>query len=1093
MKCSFLLVFVALLQFTAKASGQPVVSIHLKNVEINQVFATLEKESGYHFLFNSRLPGIHKLVDVDADNADIGQVLKSIFTGTNLQYKMLDNKLIVVSSSDAGQDIIIKGKVTNESNEALSGVSITLKGKSTGTTSDLYGNFTLSIPENATLVISYVGYTSQELPVNNQNDLQIKLIPSTKVMEQVVVVGYGTQRKLDITGATATVKGSELVKQPVTTATQALQGKMAGVQIISAGQPGALPVVRIRGVGTMLSGADPLYVVDGILTNDITNINSSDIVDLTVLKDASSEAIYGVRAANGVIIITTKQGVSGKVKVNYFGNFGVRMATNLVKMANSQQYIDYVEASLGPDVNPTGYSTNWYDQFLRNGFEQTHNISMSGGSENNKFLFSAGYVNDQGIVIDNSYKRWTFRLNDEYKISPIAKFGFMASYANSVTQSVNQAYNSTNTAQNQGTGSAFNDAYRASPTVPSKINGKYGNTSAFQNVGNPILDIENNNNRTNDNRTQGTAYLEIKPITSLTFRSALSGDLDIPDNRVYNYAFAADTSTFITGGGNQSNSKSNLTVGNLKRFHWLWDNTLTFNKRFDKHNLTVLGGIVTEEANSNYNTSYRQSVPANPNLWYIPEGDPQTQQTGPQDQGTIAGNIYKWTRMSYIGRANYSYNDRYLLTATIRADGSSLFPSNNRWAYSPSIGIGWVVTKEDFMDKQHIFDMLKIKGSWGKVGNDNVPAGSFTNTLTPNLPYFYGGVATGGSAVTQLKDQNLTWEQVEETDIGLEFSTLKNRLSGEINYYNKKNNNALINVQVPSTLGSQPSYVLTNAADIQNQGVELSLRWNYPVNADFTYYVSGNITYNNNNVIGLNGGQPFVDGPVGANQPDVTKTDNGHPIGSFYVQKVLGVFQTQAEINSYTDKDGNILQPAAQPGDFKYQYTNGKLDSVYAGSYQPKVYFGLALGFTYKAFDFSIDFYGNVGNEIYNGKKALRQTFLDNVEESTATKRWTHSNPTNSEPRANPGNLPASTYFVESGDFYRINNITIGYNLPASLLQKTKSISSLRIFVTAQNPVTIQRYSGFTAELPGSPTSSGIELNPYPTTKTFAAGLSVGL
>ncbi len=840
------------------------------------------------------------MVDVDVDNADISEVLKSIFTGTNLQYKMLDNKLIVISSSDVDQDKIITGKIVNENNEPLSGVSIIIKGRTTGTTTDANGNFSFSVPDNASLVISYVGYVSQELIATD--GLNIKLIQSSKTLDQVVVVGYGTQKKLDITGATATIKGSELVKQPVTTATQALQGKMAGVQIITAGQPGALPVVRIRGVGTMLSGADPLYVVDGILTNDITNINNSDIVDLTVLKDASSEAIYGVRAANGVIIITTKQGVAGKVKVNYFGNFGVRSATKLVKMANSQEYIDYVSASLGPTIAPTGYSTDWFSQFLRNGFEQTHNISMSGGSEFNKFLFSAGYVNDQGIVIDNSYKRWTFRLNDEYKISSMVKFGFTASYANSVTQSINQAYNSTNSAQNQGTGSSFNDAYRASPTIPSKINGKYGNTSAFQNVGNPILDIENNNNRTIDNRTQGSAYLEIKPITSLTFRSAIAGDLDMPDNRVYNYAFAADTNTFITGGGNQSNSKSNLTVGYLKKFHWIWDNTLTYTKRFEKSNLTVLGGVVTEQYNSNYNTSYRQSVPADPNLWYIPEGDPQTQQTGPQDAGTIAATIYQTTRLSYIGRANYSYNDRYLLTATFRADGSSLFPSNNRWAYSPSIGLGWILTKESFMDGQHLFDILKLKGSWGKVGNDNIPAGSFTNTLTQNLPYFFGGVASGGSAVTQLKDNNLQWEQVQETDIGLEFSSFKQRLTGEINYYNKINNNALINVQVPSTLGSQPSYVLTNAANIQNQGIEVSLRWSEPISATFSYYISGNFTYNNNNVVGLNGGQPFIDGPVGADQPDVTKTDNGHPIGSFYVQKVLGVFQNQAEIDNYKDK-----------------------------------------------------------------------------------------------------------------------------------------------------------------------------------------------
>ena len=380
MKCSLLLVFIALLQFSAKASGQPLVSIHMKNVEINEVFSTLEKESGYHFLFNSRLAGIHKVVDVDADNADIGEVLKSIFAGTNLQYKMLDNKLIVISSSELDQDIVVTGKVTNENNEALPGVSVIVKGKTTGTTTDANGSFTLSVPENAVLEITSIGYVHQEIPVNSQTTLNIKMVQSSSSMDQVVVVGYGTQQKKYITGATSTVSGAELVKQPVLTATQAMQGKAAGVQIISSGQPGSQPSVRIRGTGSLIGGAEPLYVVDGVLTTDITNINNNDIVNVDVLKDASTTAIYGARGANGVIIITTKQG-SGKMQISYSGNFGVQSATNVVKMANSTQYIAYVQAALGPATSPTGYSTNWYNQILRNAYQQNHNITVSGSSE----------------------------------------------------------------------------------------------------------------------------------------------------------------------------------------------------------------------------------------------------------------------------------------------------------------------------------------------------------------------------------------------------------------------------------------------------------------------------------------------------------------------------------------------------------------------------------------------------------------------------------------------------------------------------------------------------------------------------------------
>ena len=482
MKCSLLLVFIALLQFSAKASGQPLVSIHMKNVEINEVFSTLEKESGYHFLFNSRLAGIHKVVDVDADNADISEVLKRIFTGTNLQYKILDNKLIVISSTEADQNIIVTGKITNDKNEPLSGVSIIVKGSSNGTTTDANGSFSISVPENATLEISSIGYTQQEIAVNNQTSINIRMVESSSSMDQVVVVGYGSQVKKYITGATVSVSGSELVKQPVLTATQGMQGKAAGVQIIGSGQPGTQPTVRIRGTGSLLGGVSPLYVVDGVLTTDITNINSADILNVDVLKDASTTAIYGARGANGVIIITTKQG-TGKMKINYNGNVGVQMATDLVKMANSAQYLQYEKNALGPPVSATGYSTDWYGAILRNAIEQNHAINVSGSSEKVTYLFSADYYDDQGIVSTSDFKRLTLRTNDVFTLASNLKLGILATYSNGNTQNANLS-------------SAYNDAYRAAPITPSVINGKYGNTSLFQNVGNPVLDLNNNNNNT---------------------------------------------------------------------------------------------------------------------------------------------------------------------------------------------------------------------------------------------------------------------------------------------------------------------------------------------------------------------------------------------------------------------------------------------------------------------------------------------------------------------------------------------------------------------------------------------------------------------
>jgi TonB-dependent starch-binding outer membrane protein SusC len=1096
MKCSFLLVFIALLRFTANASGQTTVSIHMKNVEITQVFAILEKESGYHFLFNSRLPAIHKLVDVDVDNADISQVLNSIFTGTSLQYKMLDNKLIVVSSSDATQDIIVKGVVTGEKNEGLSGVSIIVKGKTTGTTTNADGEFTVSVPENAILEISSVGYNHQEIPVNNQTTLNIRMVLSANSMDQVVVIGYGTQRKLDVTGATATVMAAVLNKQPVLAATQGLQGQVAGVQIISSGQPGSQPSVRIRGTGSILGGAEPLYVVDGVLTNDITNINTNDIVNETILKDASSTAIYGSRGANGVIIITTRMGSAGAMKITYNGNFGVQSATHLVKMANAQQYSNYVTAAtFGITPVPlTGYSTDWFDQILTNAVQTNNNVSVSGASEKVRYFFNAGYADQQGIVHNDDYKRFNVRSNTDFLLAKTLTLSVKADYTN----------------QNQQLpllSTAYLDAYRAAPTVPGIVNGKYGNTSAYQNVGNPILDLNGQNSTTIDNRIEGTTYLEYKPVPWLSLKSSMGADWENDVNTVYDYAFASDTNTFITAGGNQSNVNSTLGVNSANTTHWVWDNTITFDKQLgSKQHFTILAGTTAEQRKSTYTYASAKGVPPEPNLWYLGNAN-FTLPFSVNGQGT---NV---TRNSYLGRVNYSYDQRYLLTATFRADGASVFPASNRWGYFPSVGAGWIVTNEDFMKDQKIFDLLKIRGSWGKAGNDVTNAGSngFTTTLLTGLPYYYNGTASSGSIPSQIVDANLEWETTTESDVAVEFSTLKSRLTGEFSYYSKVTANSLIYVLVPSTLGSYNSagnagYVLTNAASVQNKGYEISLNWHDKPNKNFSYSIGANVTFNQNTVVGLNGGQPYVDGPVGADQPDVTLTNNGHPIGSYYVQKVIGVFQSQDEIDNYVDKNGVRLQSTALPGDFKYQFTNGKLDSVYAGSYQPKAYFGVNISVTYKSFDLSIIGYGTQGGMIYNGKKAFRQSLRDNIEASTAESAWTVQNHSNSQPRPNAGNLPASTYFVEDGSYFRLNNANLGYTIPAAVLAKTKVIKGIRIYFSGQNLFTITKYSGFSPEFnalvpptttnPLAPvtsqaTNAGIDLNAYPAVKTYSFGLNV--
>ena len=716
-------------------------------------------------------------------------------------------------------------------------------------------------------------------------------------------------------------------------------------------------------------------------------------------------------------------------------------------------------------------------------FYQNHNISVSGSDEKDKYLFNVSYLTNEGIIIGNDFDRYTIRFNNEFTPSSIIKIGTTASFANG-------------TSQNIPTGTITEDAYRAAPTVPAIVSGKYGNTSVYQNVGNPVLDAYNTNDLSHDNRAQGNAYVEIKPIKSITLKSSIGGDIDFNDDRAYTYQHPNDSTFFNVNGGSQGASRSTLNVSNTKTYNWVWDNTITFNQTFGRNRLTILAGTTAEEFYTSGISGSRYYVPPIQSEWYLNSGDASNQFNGSTEN--------KETRQSYLGRIFYSYDERYLLTATFRRDGSSVFSENNRWGNFPGVSAGWVISKEDFMQNQKIFQYLKIRGGWGELGNSNIPSDAAFATTLSNIPYFFNGHDTTGAIVPQIKDQNIKWEITKEADIGLEYSVFNGKLTGELDVYNKKVSNALINVYVLGTFGSQanpnssisPGYVITNAAEIDNKGLEFSARWHDNISSNFSYFISGNVSFNKNRVFSLNGGVPFFDGDI--NGYYTTETKAGYPIGAFFMRQVIGVFQNQAEINSYTDKNGNLLQPDAEPGDLKYKYNinpdgSHSIDTAYAGSYQPVAYFGISGGFNYKNFDFSFDIYSNVGNKVYNGKLQARVTATDNVEESVATSYWTSQNKSETQPRANGGNLPASTYFLASGTFVRLNNVTVGYTIPPSILHKQKVISSVRIFLNAQNPLTLKKYKGFSSELPGSSaTNAGIELSTYPTIKTFAFGVNVG-
>lgn len=1016
----------------------------------------------------------------------VKQKLKSIRVILNVFIALI----FFTSNYVIAQGSPVSGTVTGD-NGPLNGASVTVKGSTGGTSTDSSGTFTLLAPATATLVFSSVGYTSKEVAVAGRTNISVSLVSANTQLEQVVVVGYGTQRKRDVTGSVASVKGADIAKQPVLTATQAIQGRVAGVQIITSGQPNALPTVRVRGTGTMLGGANPLYVVDGVITDDIRNINSADIVSLDILKDASATAIYGMRAANGVLLITTKKGRSGKMVVSYDANVGVKEATRLVNMAGPNQYANYIneaniyygssDSLITGAMLSAGDNTDWYDAVLRRGIQQNHNISVSGGSDKMTYFFSAGYLSDEGIVETNKFNRFTLRSNNEYKFSNAIRLSSLISYSRSDLREINL--------------DVFNVAYRADPYVPSRLNDKYGNTSLSNNVGNPLLDLDKTDNRGIGNRLQGTFALDIKPISWLTLRSSLGVDLDFYKNTTYSYQFenSGSNSVFVTDGGNQIRTNSSLGVTNNNATRWVWDNTITAAKTFGRHNFNFLIGATAERYDYNSLVGSRIGVPANRDQWYL--------NAGSNSGGVTNANTGdRFTRNSYLSRLNYNYASRYMLTATFRADGTSRFSSTNRWGYFPSIGLGWDIAKEAFMSDQNTFSTLRLRGSWGRVGNDQIPTSSFLPLATINVPYFFdqpGGQYLGIS-FDQLSNRDVRWEVTNEVDLGLDYGFLRGKLTGEIDFYKKTTKDALVNVNIPGILGDKDNQYITNAANFENTGVEFSINWNDNINKDWSYNIGGNIAYNKNQILGLNGGQALFAGSVGGFF--TTKSDNGQPIGSFFLRQAEGIFQTSEEIAA-------SAQPDAKPGDLKYKDVSGAdgkpdgriddLDRVYSGSYQPKLTFGVNGGVTYKSFDLSINTYGTAGGKIYNGKKAARPDSRDNIETEVAKNRWTPNNLNTSIPRANLSQLQASTYFLEKGDFFRINNLTIGYAVPPSALRNR--ITNLRVFVTAQNLATITGYSGFTPEIqtasdatnPGA-LSAGIELNAYPTTRTFAFGVNVG-
>jgi TonB-linked SusC/RagA family outer membrane protein len=702
------------------------------------------------------------------------------------------------------------------------------------------------------------------------------------------------------------------------------------------------------------------------------------------------------------------------------------------------------------------------------------NVSVSGGTEKNTFYFSGGLIAEDGIIIKNNFRRFTFRANNDVVISPKFRLGAQLSYSRAQERAVE-------------VGDNYRSVYRAAPIVPARVGDKYGNTASFGNVGNPLLALDKRNQRILNNRIQGNLSLEVLPLKWLRLRSALNTDLVFNQDRTYHYRFLNDNATFEPAGGTQQRPNSQLALTQSNQLRWVWDNTATYEQEFGEHRVTGVAGMVTEQFTSDFLNGQRINIPESQDQWYLGLGNPDQQSLN--DSGGD-----RFSRQSFIGRLNYSFAGRYLLSGSLRIDGSSKFL--DRWGLFPTAGVGWVVSDEAFMKGQSLLNFLKLRSSWGILGNDNISSGEYIVTATTNIPYFFNNGLVLGTAIQDIKNQNLKWESTEQFDLGLEFTLMDNRLSGEVDYYTKSTRDALAIVSIPAIFGDPSNSYTTNAASFRNTGFEFALNWTDEVSA-LRYNFGGSMSFNKNEVIGLNGGQALLGGEVGQ-QGFVTRTDNGHPVGSFFVYQTAGVFQTQTEIDASPvfGSRANV-----RPGDLRYADISGPAgvpdgiidgqDRVYAGSYQPKFFYGINGELDFSNFDLSVIFYGNSGNKIYNGKRAFRYEPTDNIEASYADDRWRPDQPSATDPRLITPATPASTYFVESGNFLRLNNLTLGYTIAPEKLARLK-IASLRVYASSQNLFTIQEFSGFSPELPGGALDAGIELNAYPTTRTFAFGLNLG-
>ncbi|GLB52817.1 SusC/RagA family TonB-linked outer membrane protein [Neptunitalea chrysea] len=1037
-----------------------------------------------------------------------------------MKVKALFLVLFLFATIGAFAQTQVTGTVVDESNMPLPGAEVTVKDKSTYAVTDFDGNFTIEVEQGDVLTIRYLGFKDQQITVGSETTFTVTLLANASELDEVVVIGFGTQKKADVTGAVSSVKAEDITKQPAVNATQSIQGKMSGVNIVNTNAPGSTPTITIRGTGTASSGTGILYVVDGIQGADISNINPGDIESINVLKDAASAAIYGMDAANGVVIITTKKGKEGSMKVGISSYYGAKSMLNAVDMANASQYVTYFneKQSASGETNflsaNQAYDTDWYDALTDVGFVNNNEVNFSGGADKYSYYFSFSNYNEDGLLEDNDYARNTIRSNTTSKFFK-DKLSITSNVSASFVKATPKPF------------SSFNSAYRQAPVIPVYYaDGKFGqpiwnqttgDASTYEvpdtdtlgrlnSIGNPVASVYYTNQKNKGVDLQGMfqAELEITEYLKATSRLALTKSYsevrtfnDIRNRWLTSYPYYSDDDFDELQTNNPTSTTyadNSLSFTKSESYRYNWDSYLTFDKVFDnKHVVNAVVGMtkgMRGDSSSIYMLGY--NVPEKEQYWSMNFAGDEFDTTVTQRYSTPV------TQLSYFGRLQYNYDSKYYLQVNFRRDGVSTFKNqadtienSDYFGNFPSFSAGWALSNEKFFEDVELVNFLKLRAGWGRMGNSDVAFNVYsftTSTASSNVNYVFGsdqdlvyGAALGADIYP------ISWEITEETNVGLDFAMFDSRLSGAVNYYDRNTPNAILNVTPIYTSESTLAYN-DHGAEVSNKGFELELNWKDVINDDLSYSVGATFSTNKNRVTNV---KSAYDGQTGGslNNGQITKRlQEGQPLYAWWMWEVEGVWQNQNEI------DDNAHYGTPAPGYLRYKDQNddGVIDDndkKFFGSYLPTYNVGLNLTVNYKKFDLSIDGYGAGGNKIYNGLKGTRIDGGENITADMYTNRWTGEGSTNVHPGALRDSY-ASNYYLEDGDYFRINAITVGYTLK----DISDYISRVRFYATAQNPFLFTKYSGFTPEIVGSASGTGgIELSAYPNTKTFLFGVNVDL